>query len=68
MICPMIQIFYWKYVTGEWLVYSYQDQGFSWLKDIIFCKAYIAIVQGWLVYTPVMILSLIGTYLWIEKE
>jgi hypothetical protein len=22
---------YWKYASGHWLVYSYQDQEFSWL-------------------------------------
>lgn len=30
-ILGSIQLIYWKYVVGEWLVYSYQDQGFSWL-------------------------------------
>lgn len=69
MICPMIQIFYWKYVTGEWLVYSYQDQGFSWFEGHHILQGLYSYRAGWLVYTPVMILSLIGiTYLWIEKN
>lgn len=54
-----IQLFYWKYASGNWLVYSYQDQGFSWLwphvKDVL-----ISYRKGWLVYSPIMILSLIG--------
>jgi hypothetical protein len=42
-----------------WLVYSYEDQGFSWLRphilDCLFSGR-----AGWLVYTPIMIFSLIG--------
>ena len=56
-----IQLFYWKYVSGDWIVYSYQDQGFSWLsphlKDGLF-----SFRAGWLVYTPSMVLALIGFY------
>lgn len=54
-----IQLLYWKYVTDEWLVYSYEDQGFSWLKphilDCLFSGR-----AGWLIYTPIMVLSLYG--------
>ena len=55
----LIQLTYWKYTTGSWMVYSYQDQGFSWtsphIKDgLISAKA------GWLIYSPIMIFSLLG--------
>ena len=56
-----LQLFYWKYASGDWLVYSYQDQGFSWLsphvKDVL-----ISYRKGWLVYTPIMLLALVGFY------
>jgi hypothetical protein len=69
MICPLIQIVYWKYVTGEWLVYSYQDQGFSWFEGHHILQGLYSYRAGWLVYTPVMILSLIGlVYLWTSKS
>ena len=55
------QLLYWKVLSGEWLYYSYQDQGFSWthphLYDGIFTYK-----NGWLVYTPVMCLALIGFF------
>ena len=54
-----IQLMYWKYASGNWLVYSYQDQGFSWLWPHI-KNVLISYRKGWLVYTPIMILSLIG--------
>lgn len=54
-----IQIFYWKWVSGEWLVYSYQEQGFSWLKphvtDVLFSYK-----AGWLLYSPMMCLGVWG--------
>lgn len=54
-----LQLFYWKFVSGDWLVYSYEEQGFSWLRphlyDCLFSGR-----AGWLIYTPVMFLSLIG--------
>ncbi|GAB4489989.1 MAG: hypothetical protein OHK0019_08320 [Saprospiraceae bacterium] len=56
-----LQLAYWKYATGEWLVYSYQEQGFSWLKphfsDVLFSAR-----AGWLVYSPMMIFAVIGTF------
>jgi hypothetical protein len=61
----MVQLGYWKWATGEWLVYSYQDQGFSWLKphvlDVLFSYK-----AGWLMYSPVMILGVVG--LWFLRR
>lgn len=54
-----IQLFYWKYVSGEWLVYSYDDQGFSWLRPHIMDGLF-SYQSGWLVYSPLMILALFG--------
>ncbi len=56
-----LQLAYWKYATGEWLVYSYQEQGFSWLKphfsDVLFSAR-----AGWLVYSPMMIFAVAGIF------
>ena len=54
-----IQLFYWKYVSGHWLVYSYGEQSFSWLKPHLYYYM-LSARTGWLVYTPVMLLALIG--------
>jgi hypothetical protein len=54
-----IQLIYWKYVSGQFLQYSYQDQGFSWLRPHIL-NGLFSFRSGWLIYTPAMILSLIG--------
>ena len=54
-----IQPLYWHYVSGEWLVYSYGDQTFSWLRphltDVLFSAR-----AGWLIYSPMMIFAVLG--------
>ncbi|AEE53176.1 hypothetical protein [Haliscomenobacter hydrossis] len=54
-----LQLIYWKAVAGDWIVYSYQDQGFSWLRPHLF-NGLLSYRSGWLLYTPMMIFALIG--------
>jgi len=56
-----IQIFYWKYASGDWIVYSYREQGFSWLKPHLIDGIF-SYKSGWLTYSPFMIFSLLGFY------
>lgn len=56
-----IQLIYWKYVSGDWFVYSYDDQGFKFLKPHLWLGIF-SYRSGWLVYSPMMIFSLIGFY------
>ena len=59
MIIGSLQLFYWKYVTGDWLVYSYEDQGFSWLKPHLY-DGLLSYKSGWLTYSPLFILIIPG--------
>jgi hypothetical protein len=63
MLCMMligaVQLAYWKYVSGHWLVYSYAEKGFSWKHPHVLQYA-ISYKSGWLTYTPLMVLSIIG--------
>lgn len=54
-----IQLFYWKWATGNWFVYSYQDQGFSWLHPHL-KNGFFSYKAGWFTYSPVMVFSMIG--------
>lgn len=56
-----LQLIYWKYATGDWIVYSYQDQGFSWLRPHL-QEGLFSYRSGWLTYTPLMWLALFGLY------
>lgn len=54
-----VQLIYWKTVAGEWFVYSYEDQGFSWLKPHL-RQGFLSYNSGWLIYTPVMFFAMLG--------
>jgi len=54
-----IQLIYWKQMTGSWLVYSYGDESFNFLRPHL-KQCFIGFRSGWLVYSPIMILALIG--------
>ncbi|MEO1260256.1 MAG: glycosyltransferase family 39 protein [Bacteroidota bacterium] len=58
-----IQLIYWKTISGNWLEYSYQDQGFSFLRPH-FSDVFFSYRKGWLTYTPLMVLALIGFVVW----
>ncbi|MCR9289077.1 MAG: hypothetical protein NXI23_17010 [Bacteroidetes bacterium] len=62
-----IQLIYWKYATGNWIVYSYQDQGFSWLSPHLL-EGLFSYKSGWLIYSPMMIFSLVGFYFLFKKR
>ena len=62
-ISALPQLIYWKVYAGHWLFFSYHgdDKTFSFLHPHIL-NVLISYKKGWLVYTPVMILSLLGFY------
>ncbi len=60
----LIQPLYWKWATGSWLVYSYGDQGFSFLHPHFYDYTF-NLATGWLVYAPLMLLGIAGFFpLW----
>ncbi|GLR17213.1 hypothetical protein [Portibacter lacus] len=55
------QLYYWYFVSGEWLFNPYGGEGFNFLDPHII-KGWFSYKNGWLVYTPIMIFSLIGLF------
>lgn len=55
------QLIYWKTMTGNWLFYSYQDEGFYFLNPHILDGLF-SYRKGWFIYTPVMLFSIIGFF------
>ncbi len=55
------QLIYWKWATGAWFYYTYanNDEGFFFGHPQVIAQLF-SYRKGWLLYTPVMILSLIG--------
>ena len=59
IIFGVIQPIYWKFVTGEVIHDSYRNEGFRLLDPYLFNYLF-SYKKGWLLYTPIMIFSLLG--------
>lgn len=61
------QFIYWKYISGDWLLYSYQNEGFTnWASPKVF-SLFFAPLNGWLIYNPVLAFALVG-FFWVVKR
>ena len=56
------QLIYWKYVTGSWLFWSYMENEGFYFSNPHIIQFLFGFRKGWLIYTPVMIFSIIGLY------
>lgn len=65
-VIVIIQPVYWKYATGDWIVYSYQDQGFSWLSPHVWDYT-MSYQCGWLRFCPFMVSAFLGIIIYIKK-
>lgn len=54
-----IQLLYWKVFSGNFFYYSYEEFGFNWKHPFII-EGLFSFRKGWLLYTPVMILAVLG--------
>lgn len=54
-----LQSIYWKYASGEWIVFSYGDQEFHWLHPAI-KRGLIGANTGWWLYSPMMLPAVLG--------
>lgn len=57
------QFLYWHYMSGAYLMYSYGNQGFSFWNDPQIWNVLFHIKGGWLVFTPLMYLTLVGLFI-----
>lgn len=58
-LCGLIQMLYWKVSSGQWIFYSYGEERFYFNKPKI-GPGLFGFQNGWLPYSPVMVLSLFG--------
>jgi hypothetical protein len=63
-----IQMLYWKVIGNEWIIFSYKGESFDFLRPHLI-EGWFSYKSGWLVYTPIMILSILGFWhLYKRKE
>lgn len=60
------QVLYWKLGHGDWIFNGYRDHHFDYLSPH-FYEGFFSYRKGWLIYTPIMLLSLVGMF-FIPKE
>jgi hypothetical protein len=56
------QLVYWKFVTGHWLYYTYNDEGFFFNNPHIL-EGLFGFRKGFFIYTPIMFLLIPGLVL-----
>ena len=61
------QLFYWKYLTGHWLFYSYLNESFYFNHPHILSGLF-SYRNGWLTYTPIMIFAFVGMIFLLKKH
>lgn len=62
IIFPLIQMIYWKYVTGSFIFNTYQvTPGFDWLEPH-FAKVFFSYKKGWFLYTPMILFAIAGLF------
>jgi len=59
LLLMFIPFLLWKLQCGSWIVYSYGDEGFQFLKPY-FLSILGSYNRGWFVYTPVAFVSMFG--------
>ena len=63
LLVGLPQMLFWKTVTGHWLAYSYGDEGFIYWYEPKIAFVLFAANNGWLAWSPLMMLPLWGLYL-----
>jgi hypothetical protein len=60
------QFIYWKYVTDQWLFFSYVGERFYFDRPHII-EGLFGFRHGWLIYTPIMMFAVLGIF-FLKKE
>ncbi len=62
-----LQLIYWKLFSGSWLYYSYEKgEKLEWIAPYLM-KVLFSYKKGWLLYTPLMALALLGFWPLVVK-
>ena len=61
------QLIYWKYATGSFIHYSYQDEGFNWLSPKL-VNVWFAPLNGLFIYTPFYLIILASLIVMIKNK
>lgn len=57
-----LQMSYWKYTTGDWVHFSYEEERFFFLKPHIIDGLF-SYRKGWFLYTPIALIGMLALIL-----
>ncbi len=62
------QLLYWHYISGNWLLYSYGEEGFvNWNSPKI-AEVLFSVLNGYFVYCPVMVVPVVTLFFMLRKN
>jgi len=71
LICSLLvwipQVVYWKAISGSLFYFSYVGEHFYFNRPHLF-QGFFGFRKGWLLYSPVMVLSILGFFFMIKKH
>jgi hypothetical protein len=62
------QLAYWHYLSGHWIIYSYENEGFTnWKNPMIFSVLFHP-QNGFFLFAPLMLLSVVGLVICMRRK
>ncbi len=68
LIIAIPQLLYWNRVSGDYFIYSYKNETFSFLKKPKLLEVWFSTNNGLFTYTPIILICLIGVGLMIKQK
>ena len=68
LILFLPQMIYWKYLSGHWLHFSYQGEGFTNWRNPRFAEVLFSPVNGLISYTPLVLFMLAGMVIMVIRK
>jgi hypothetical protein len=59
---------YWKYATGNWVAYTYSDEGFYFDRPWQIWYGLFGFRKGWFIYTPMLFLAAWGMWGLVKSQ
>lgn len=60
---------YWKYATGNWIAYTYEQEGFYFDRPWQIWLGLFGARKGWFIYSPIIFLAVWGLYrMWSNQK
>lgn len=62
------QFYYWYYITGDYVYYSYEEEGFINWNNPQVLKVLFDIKNGWLLFNPIAGVAILGCFFGLRKN